>query len=95
MQQIIGATYVVAAILFYVFWLPFSIMRKRFTHELDRFSLRIQGLASKTELAELALAETIIADEITLRLYLSLAVGIATRHGILQLASRFDLWEKS
>ncbi len=75
-----------------LFWLPFAVLRRRFGHEIDRFTLRIQGLASKAELAELAIAESEVSDENSLRAFLDLAAAIAARHEVPQLADRFDLW---
>lgn len=76
-----------------LFWLPFVVMRRRFAFELERFALRIQGLATKTELAELALAESEVVDEESLRAFVRIAGAIAERHGIPQLVKTFDLWE--
>jgi hypothetical protein len=75
-----------------LFWLPFVVMRKRFAFELERFALRIQGLATKVELAELALAESEVVGEESLRVFVRSAGAIAKRHGIPQLVKTFDLW---
>jgi hypothetical protein len=87
--SVVGYVLVYAAVLF---WLPFVVMRKRFAFELERFALRIQGLASKTELAELALAESGVVGEEGLRAFVKKAGAIAERHGIPQLVKTFDLW---
>lgn len=75
-----------------VFWLPLAALSRQFECELDRFSLRIQGLASKGELAELAIAESEVVDEESLRAFFRLAASIATRQGVPRLVERFDLW---
>jgi len=75
-----------------LFWRPFVVMRRGFSYELDRFTLRIQGLASKTELSELAVAESQIVDEQTLRAFVEMAHRVASRHDIPQLIKTFDLW---
>lgn len=75
-----------------VFWLPFATMRRQFEREIDRFTLRIQGLASKAELAELAMAESMVADEESLRNFVQIAAAIAKRQGAPRLVDRFDLW---
>ena len=75
-----------------VVWRPFIIMRRRFAHELDRFTMRIQGLASKVELAELATLESRVRDERSLRAFIAAARAIATRHQVSALAETFDLW---
>jgi hypothetical protein len=74
------------------FWLPFAVTRRQFAYEIDRFTLRIQGLASKAELAELAMAESQVADEGSLRAFVRVAAAIAARHEVPGLVARFDLW---
>jgi hypothetical protein len=74
------------------FWLPFLVMRRGFDHELQRFTLRIQGLASKSEIAELAVAESKVKNEETLRHFFEVTRKIAERHNILELVSTFNLW---
>ncbi len=69
------------------------MMRQRFAYEIERFTLRIQGLASKAELAELAVAEADVIDEKTLRHFVEITRGVASRHGIPQLVTTFDLWK--
>jgi len=73
-------------------WFPYVIIRKQFEHELTRFTLRIQGLASKAELAELAVAEAQVTTEQSLRIFVEKAKAIAVRHEVPQLVSTFDLW---
>lgn len=73
-------------------WRPFIVMRRRFAYELDRFTLRIQGLASKTELAELAVLESRVCDEKSLRSFVRAARGIAARHNVSEMVATFDLW---
>jgi len=75
-----------------IFWIPFAVMRRLFENELERFTIRIQGLASKAELAELAVAESNVTDEASLRTFVTLAAAIAARNGVPELAARFDLW---
>jgi hypothetical protein len=80
---------------FYVgwfFWHPFVVMRRRFAYEIERFTLRIQGLASSTELAELAVAESKVVDEKTLQSFVEMTRRVAIRHEIPQLVTTFDLW---
>lgn len=74
------------------FWLPLATKRRQLAYEIDRFTLRIQGLASKAELADLAVAESNVADEESLRAFVRLAGVIAARHEVPQLVARFDLW---
>jgi hypothetical protein len=76
----------------YLIWVPFMVMRRRFAHELDRFALRIQGLASKAELAQLALAESRVTDEASLKAFVEIAGAIAARQGVPDLVTTFDLW---
>ena len=85
---------VMLGVVFYglLLWLPFAVMRKQFEREIDRFNLRIQGLASKAELAELALAESSVSDEESLRSFVQIAAAIAKRQGVPRLVERFDLW---
>ena len=74
-------------------WFPYVLIRKQFDHELTRFMLRIQGLASKAELAELAVAEGRVTNEQTLRIFVDKVKAIAVRHEVPQLVSTFDLWK--
>lgn len=75
------------------FWFPYVVIRKRFEYELARFTLRIQGLASKAELAELAVAEAQVTSEQSLRIFVEKAKAIAVRHEVPQLVSTFDVWK--
>jgi hypothetical protein len=74
------------------FWLPLTAMRRLFEGEVNRFTLRIQGMADKSELADLALAESVVVDEESLHTFVKIAAAVAERHGVLPLAERFDLW---
>jgi hypothetical protein len=89
----IGVSLLAAFFIGILFWHPFIVMRRRFAFELDRFTLRIQGLASKAELAELALAESRVRDEDTLRSFVEVARKIASRHDVPALVATFDLWQ--
>ena len=75
-----------------LFWHPYLVMRQRFSFEMQRFTLRIQGLASKAELAELAVAESQVVDEKTLRKFVETTRAVADRHNVSELVSTFDLW---
>jgi hypothetical protein len=88
----LSAAFFAVSLVAYFFWIPYAVKRRRFGAELDRFLLRIQGLASKAELAELALAESRVVDERTLRAFIDHARTIANRHGVGELVSPFDLW---
>ena len=92
MFRVVGIISGICFVAFLLFWYPFLVFRRQFAHELDRFTLRIQGLASKTELADLAVAEAKVKDEETLRLFVDCARTVALRHNIPQLVSTFDLW---
>jgi hypothetical protein len=81
-----------SAVLAGFLWIPFVVTRRLFSFELNRFNLRIQGLASKAELAEIAVAEVTVRDERSLRAFVSKAREVAARHGIPQLVDTFDLW---
>lgn len=74
-------------------WHPFVKLRSKFAYELERFTQRIQGLASKSELAELAMAEVSIKDEESIRRFFEVSWTIAKRHGVPDLVKTFDLWE--
>jgi hypothetical protein len=75
-----------------VFRLPFVVFRNRFSYELDRFTLRIQGLASKAELAELIKREAEVTDEQSARAFVDVIARIADRHGVRPLVDTFLLW---
>jgi hypothetical protein len=92
-SRILAGLAMLAVYVGWFIWRPFLIMRQRFAHEIDRFTLRIQGLASKTELAELAIAEANVIDEKTLRDFVEVTRRVAMRHEIPQLVTTFDLWK--
>lgn len=93
--RVFAGLQLLVAMLALFFWHPFVVMRRRFAHELDRFALRIQGLASKAELAELAVTESEVTDERSLRRFVDKARQIAERHKVATLVETFDLWEGS
>nr|WP_320116500.1 hypothetical protein [uncultured Desulfuromonas sp.] len=74
-------------------WRPYLLMRKRFAHELDKFLSRIQGLASKQELSNIAVLESKVVNEDSLREFINSTRAIAARHNIEQLVATFDLWK--
>jgi hypothetical protein len=74
-------------------WFPFAIMRTRFAHEITRFSLRIQGLASRDELARMTEAELSVRNAETLKPYVQILKAIAARHGMPELTRTFELWK--
>ena len=82
----------ILAFLGYFFWYPFIVMRKRFSHEIERYTLRIQGLASKAELAELSVLESEVNSEVSLKKFVEKSKFIAKRHNVPQLVKTFDLW---
>lgn len=90
---VISSILLVSAVLGYILWLPFVLMRRWFSCELDRFTLRMQGLSSKAELAELALLESLVVDEESLRGFVEKARQVAERHQVGALVRTFDLWE--
>jgi hypothetical protein len=73
-------------------WLPYVLMRRRFAHEIARFSLRIQGLATVEELASLTKAELGVRNPVTLQAYVAVMKHVATRHGMPGLTQTFELW---
>jgi hypothetical protein len=75
-------------------WLQFVWIRRMFAHRIERFMLRIQGLASEAELADLASLEDRVFDESSLREFVTAAKAIAAKHDLGQLVDRFDLWAK-
>jgi hypothetical protein len=76
-----------------VFWGPLVLIRARFAHEIARFSLRIQGLATKDELAKLTEAELGVRNQDTLRRYVEVMKDVAARHGVPELTRTFELWQ--
>jgi hypothetical protein len=91
----IGALALLVSCYGYYYWAPFVVRRRRFAYEVERFTLRIQGLADRSELASLALAESRVTDEASLREFIAAARAIALKHGVNQLVDRFDLWVSS
>ena len=73
-------------------WLPYVQLRQRFAHEIARFSLRIQGMASQDELARLTAAELAVRNPEALRAYVAIMKDIATRNGLPELTKTFELW---
>jgi hypothetical protein len=92
-SRVIGGLGLLVFYIGWFLWRPFLVMRQRFAYEIERFTLRIQGLATKAELAELAVAEANVIDEKTLRHFVEITRGVASRHGIPQLVATFDLWK--
>ncbi|MCP3890102.1 MAG: hypothetical protein GY702_14715 [Desulfobulbaceae bacterium] len=68
-------------------------MRKRFAHEMEKFLSRIQYLESKQELSNLAVLESKVVDEKTLKEFIYATKSIAIRHNIQELVFTFDLWK--
>ena len=94
--MVLGSVYAVAgaALAYWLlrFHLPFVIFRSCFSYELDRFLLRIQGLAVKSELAELVQLEGLVRDEESAMRYVAKMAEIATRHKVEHLVASFVLW---
>lgn len=72
--------------------LPYVVFRSRFAHELDRFLMRIQGLASKSELAQLVKLEVKVRDEEIAICFVNMMASIARRHDVEELVDTFMLW---
>lgn len=88
--------YIGSFVVFYIgllLWRPYLVMRKRFGHEMGVFLMRIQGLASKQELANLAVAESKVTNSKSLQEFISLTKEVAARHNVVELVSTFDLWD--
>ena len=68
------------------------LFRSAFAHELERFTLRIQGLASKPELAELVTKELAVKDENTAKEFVDVMAKIANRYKVGPLVDTFLLW---
>jgi hypothetical protein len=81
-----------AAWLGFILWRPYVQLRARFAHEVARFGLRIQGLATPDELVKLTESELAVRDEQTLRKYVDVMKAIASARGIRQLTKTFELW---
>ncbi len=76
----------------WIAWIPYVKLRTRFAHEISRFSLRIQGLATPGELAELTAQELKVEDLESLRQYVELMRKVASAKGIVELTKTFELW---
>ncbi|MEZ9019856.1 hypothetical protein AB6E79_23320 [Vibrio lentus] len=72
---------------------PYLLLRKRFSHEFSRYNSNIQGLASKKELAELAILESKVRDEESLKKLIEKTLEVARRHDVIELTDSFDLWK--
>ena len=81
-----------SAYIFIFIFRPYLLIRKRFSHEVGLYSTRIQGLAAKAELAEIAVLESKVKDEESLKKYIECTKAVAERHGVIELVSKFDLW---
>jgi len=95
LEQILPIIYWAASLYYFYFFIlfrPYLLMRKRFSHEFDRYCIRIQGLASKKELAELAVLESKVKDEDSLKSLIYFTVQVAKRHDVSELSDTFDLW---
>lgn len=91
-RGITASLFVLAAAGWYA-WMPYVLLRRRFDHEIARFSLRIQGLATQEELADLIASELAVSDQATLQAYVAAMKQVAKRHGMPQLTRTFELWE--
>lgn len=78
----------------WIAWMPYVLMRRQFAHEIDRFSLRIQGLATPQELASLTKAELDVRDSGTLAEYVKVMGRIAARYDMPELTRSFELWDE-
>ena len=95
LKAFIKILYYGAFLMFYFgifLWRPYLLMRKRFSHEMEIYLRRIQGLATKKELSHLAVLESKVKDENSLRDFIFFTKDIATRHEVVELVSTFDLW---
>lgn len=79
----------------WIAWVPYVLMRRQFAHEIERFSLRIQGLATSQELADLTKAELGVRDSHTLAVYVKVMRRIAARYDMPELTRSFELWDES
>lgn len=91
--QAVGVGLVLMSAALVVAWAPFAIARQMLAFEWGRFMLRIQALATKPELAELAVAEAGVHDEASLRLLVAKVSAIAERHKIEHIVRPFELWK--
>jgi hypothetical protein len=72
-------------------WRPLVIAGALISHELGRFTLRLQGLATKAEIVELMTVESKVRHEQSLVDYFAVMHKIADRHGIAELVGTLDL----
>jgi len=92
--QSIAYLLLVSAGIGWVAWMPYVLMRRQFAHEIQRFSLRIQGLATSEELAALTKAELDVRDSRTLAEYVKVMGRIAARYDMPELTRSFELWDE-
>ena len=78
----------------WLLWKPYVLLRARFAHEIARFSMRVQGLASPEELATLAAAELAVDSDSTLKHYVDVMKQVAAKRGIDRLTGTLDLWSQ-
>lgn len=71
---------------------PRTVYQHRFAFELSRFANRMQGLASKAELAELTKLEMAVRSEETARAYVDKMAAVARRYNVEELVDSFRLW---
>lgn len=71
-----------AAWWFALWWTPMRVAELRLSRMLERMTLRIQALASKNELAELAVSEDAVSDEESLKIFFGALHRICVRHQI-------------
>jgi hypothetical protein len=73
--------------------LPLVETRSRIAHQLERFTLRIQALATDEELVELIRKESAVWNEQTAKEYVNAMVKIARRYDVESLVYSFMPWE--
>jgi hypothetical protein len=93
--RISGVILNAAFIVGWMAWIPYVKLRTRFAHEVARFSLRIQGLATPGELADLTSQELKVRDPESLRQYVELMRRVAAAKGIVGLTETFELWGRT
>ncbi len=76
----------------WVAWQPYVGIRSQVSYEVNRITLRAQGLASKAELAQLIKMELKVKDEESLKRFVIAIDQVAARHKIPNLAKKLNLW---
>ena len=91
LTRTISAIFGLAGLVIGFVWIDRGLKRYLFAHLINKLALRLQGLATKSELADFARSEFDVRDEPSLAEFITCARTIASRHDLTKLVDAFDV----